>query len=64
MNNTDQNTQVRKSILLEARGRPSFLEHDSFNTLLRCVGILDQILEDGIQAGLFLKDLNIPLRER
>ena len=61
MNDTDQNTQVRKSILLEARGKSSFLEHDSFNTLLRYVGILDQILEDGIQAGLFRKDLNITL---
>mgnify|MGYP000091377334 CR=1 FL=1 len=59
MNDTDQNTQVRKSILLEARGKPSFLEHDSFNTLLSYVGILDQILEDGIQTGLFRKDLNI-----
>lgn len=59
MNDTDQNTQVRKSILLEARAKRSFLEHDSFNTLLGYVGVLDQILEEGVREGPFRKDLNI-----
>ncbi len=61
MNDNDQNTRVRKSILLEARAKRSFLEHDSFNTLLRYVGVLEQILEAGIRDGLFRKDLNIPV---
>jgi AcrR family transcriptional regulator len=59
MNDTDRNTQVRKSILLEARARRSFLKHESFNTLLKYMGVLDHILEEGIKEGHFRSDVNI-----
>lgn len=59
MNDTDRNTQVRKKILLEARAKRSFLKHESFNTLLKYIGVLDHILEEGIKEGHFRSDMNI-----
>ena len=46
-------------MLREARGKRSFLKHDCYNTLLKCTGVLDPILEEGIREGYFRNDLNI-----
>lgn len=61
MNKSDRNTQARKSMLLEARGKSSFLHHDAYDALKRYIHVLDNILEEGIQSGFFEADLNVPL---
>lgn len=61
MNDTDQNTQIRKRLLVEARGKPSFLKHTAYQTLVKHTNLLDEILSEGVRGGYFRKDLNICL---
>jgi len=56
--NDQEDTHLRKNMLLECRSYENFTTHECFNTLQEYVGIMDGILQRGVHEGFFSPDLN------
>lgn len=59
--NDQEDTHMRKNMLLECRSYENFTDHKCFETLKEYVGIMDDVLGRGIEAGFFSPDLKIPV---
>ena len=53
-----EDTRVLKNLLFECRSRKSFYSHEGYKVLRSYTGILMSILREGMDAGIFNKNLN------
>lgn len=53
-----EDTRVLKNLLFECRSRKSFYSHKGYKELRSYTGILMKILREGIEAGVFNKNMN------
>lgn len=53
-----EDTRVLKNLLFECRSRKSFYIHEGYKVLKRYTGILMRILREGIEAGVFNRNMN------
>lgn len=59
--NEHGNTQVRKNLLLQCRAHPDFRKQECYRTLSTYLGIMDDLLQSGIDEGYFCPGIKIPV---
>jgi TetR/AcrR family fatty acid metabolism transcriptional regulator len=53
------NERILKMLLLECRANKNFYMHEGYNSLKKYASIMTKILKEGIDEGVFRRDLNI-----